>query len=330
MSAKPCVKRAPSTSGQHGRLILPSVNETDYAEVVIANRQLFVKFGDIFTPDGDNWIPVIPYFGGGALLNEICNRSKKDFTMEVINKYQIVETGLPNIPRVIMYSYDKDKTRLDDEFEEIAKICPEGATLIFPTIGVNNGMSYHTSAFNLFYSIVYCLENETSNFHKLSRIGIVTLFNANQDNSGVRTVRHIFNLINIYNGSKTNKICAICAVAKIDTILSCGHCILCARCCKDCQRITNKCPICRQDIKYAYPCVNVSDQKDFECCCNFQLMVDRENSALHEGKELKVKKICIPCGHYNVACPQCDSILKTELKCPMCHEEVIEYLNYYD
>lgn len=312
MASKVCIMRA---HGKTGNLVLPQAVETDQKEVVVSGVPVVAKFGDIFQVENDKWIPVIPNFWGGILRNKLIELSGKEY--EYVNeKYQLVETGITEMPRAIMYIYDRESHRLEEEFEEIAKLCPEGTTLAFPTIGVNNGLNYHTSAFNMFHSIVSCLETEDSHLRKLAKIVIITIFNSDQDNNGVRTIRHIFNQMNIYNGTRTNKMCAICASAKVDTLLGCGHFIMCARCYVDIKHLGNVCPICKTVITELYPCCTVTDATEFACC-------------QAEDKH-KVKKICIPCCHVNVACQECDKHVEEHMHCPVCKEEVVAYLPFFD
>jgi hypothetical protein len=316
MASKVCAKRA---NGKTGNLVLPVAVETDQKEVVVNGIPVIAKFGDIFHVENDKCIPVIPNFWGGVLRSKLIQLSGREYD-EITEKYQLVDTGIAEMPHAIMYIYDTVTHRLDDEFEEIAKLCPEGSTLIFPTIGVNNGIHYHTSAFNMFHSIISCLENEESSLRKLTKIVIMTIFNSDQDNNGVRTIRHIFNQMNIYNGTRTNKMCAICASVKVDTILSCGHFIVCSRCCVDIKHLGNVCPICKTTITETYPCCTVTDATDFACC----------SSEEKQEEKHKVKKICIPCCHINVACQECDKHIEEHMQCPVCKEEMVAYIPFFD
>lgn len=313
MSGNICLKRENGSAS--GKLLLPDAHETDTANVSINGTSIQIRFGNIFnvvcsTP---NHIPVIPNFGGGMLRGELERRTGKTFDDYEL-KIQYVDTGIPIMPHAILYVYDTNTHRLEDELEEIASVCPDGSTLVFPTIGVNNGMSCHQSAFNMFYSMVSCLEDTNSHLHKLSGIIVTTLF-GQQESAGTRTIRHMFNLVNVYNKTTTNKVCAICATAKVDTILECGHHVMCSRCVIDMKQHESRCPICRVQIRCAYPCYTAEDSHDHVCC---QQDVQKE------------MKICVPCGHYGFACVDCGREIETHKKCPICDEDVFAYIPYFD
>lgn len=308
-----CTARA--NGAANGQLLLPNANPDDSVSMTINSVEFQVKFGNLFDAESPNWIPVIPNFSGGILREELSRRTGLTYT-DYVTKCQLVETGLATMPHAILYVYDKTSHRLESEFEELAGLCPEGSILVFPTIGVNNGLSFHKSAFNMFYSFVSCLEDETPNMSKLSKIIIMTLFNADQDNGGTRTIRHLFNLVNVYNKTSTNKMCAICASNKVETILSCGHYIMCSRCVIDIRNIGNICPICKKPLRFAYPCYTTEDAHEHMCC--------------QEHANEKEMKICVPCGHFNVACHDCGQQIETTKKCLACGLDVFAYLPYYD
>ncbi len=210
----------------------------------------------------------------------------------------------------LLYVYDKTQHRLEDDFEQLAKLCPDRSTLVFPTIGVNNGINFHKSAFNLFYSIVSCLETETSELRRMSKIIVMTLFDANQDYGGTRAIRHLFNLINVRNGIANNKTCAICVSSKVDTILDCGHYIMCSRCLVDIVKIGNCCPICKKQIQHAFPCYSVSEIQ----------------SCSHTSDKEKI--LCIPCCHLLESCDACKRNITD--KCPICNEDIVALLPFFD
>lgn len=313
MTTHICIEREHGLA--NGQLLLPPANPTDSVSMTINSVEFQVKFGNLFDAESPNWIPVIPNFHGGILREALAGKTRMMYT-DYTTKCQLVDTGIPTMPHAILYIYDRSSHRLESDIEELASLCPEGSTLVFPTIGVNNGMSFHESAFNMFYSVVSCLEGGSPNISKLSKIIIMTLFNANQDNGGTRTIRHLFNLVNVYNKTSTNKVCAICASNKVDTILSCGHYIMCSRCVIDIRNIGNVCPICKQPLQFAYPCYTTEDAHDHACC--------------QEHTTEKEMKICIPCGHFNVACHACGDHIESTKKCPVCEMDIFAYLPYYD
>lgn len=297
-----------------GRLILPEAKEDDTACVTINGIDFQVKFGSIYDVENPKWIPVVPNFYGGIVMEKLIELTGKQIT-DHSTKYQLYETNLERMPYVILYIYEKTH-RLELEIEEIAKLCPEGSILVFPTIGINNGLSFHDSAFNLFYSIISCLEDCSDNIKKLSKIIITTIFDNNQENCSTRAIRHLFNLVNVYKKTATNKICAICASNKVDTILDCGHYAMCSRCVIDMRASGNTCPLCKKIVRKIYPCYTTIDECKFKCC--------------DEHADEKEMKICVPCGHYNVACQECGGIIQEVRKCPKCDEDIQAYINYYD
>lgn len=308
-------KRSQKTGQRAGNLMLPNASPNDSKMLKFGNVEFVVKFGNIFTPEFDKWIPVIPYFTGGILLDKLA--SMCDNYPITTEKYLLFSTGLSNIPMVILYSYDKNEQHFEIDFEEISKLCPDGSTLVFPTLGVNNGLTFHKSAYNIFTGIISCFKDENSAFHKLARVMIVTIYNQNQDDNSVRTIKHLFNLFNLYNETTNGKICCVCYFEKTDSILECGHFITCTKCSENIIHNNILCPVCRAQIKKFYPCHAIIDQKDYKCCDT-------------STPEKKQNKICTPCGHYKTVCNECEHTINETEKCPVCNELIFAYLDCFD
>jgi hypothetical protein len=292
-----------------GKLIMPLLQEIEQKTLTINNLEIIFRFGDLFQTEYENAVIVVPNYMGGMIKTQLM-KLVGDIYIDANMKYQIVEVHKNNITHGILYKYSMSH-RLDDELYEIIKLCPSNSTLILPTLGLNNGISCYGCAFNIFYSLISCIENY--DVSKIKRIVVMTKY----DNGiGNRAIGHFFNLINVYNQTRNHKQCIICCSVKVDKILGCGHYAICSRCVLDLKRGDNKCPICKVPISYQCTCYMTEDSKDYACCV--------------QGCTQKELKICVPCGHYNVACHDCGETMKINKKCIKCGMVIFGYLPYYD
>jgi hypothetical protein len=217
---------------------------------------------------------------------------------------------------VLCFSYNEyDLNEWSIFFEKAGTILSENDTLIIPTIGVNNGVTYWQSAISIFNGLLSCLSEDNSSLHKLSNIYISTIYSTNE-NSSVRVINHLFNLIKIYNMTINEKECIVCFEHKVNCILPCNHIQLCKQCSYKIRvNEKNACPICRQTYLTEYDCHEVKDESNFKCC-------DDENI-------IKEQKIFIPCGHYKSCCVTCGPKYNADNKCPVCEQSVEKYLNIF-
>jgi len=291
-------------------LILPDVYVDSTETVNVSGVPVTVMFADIFTLYG---VVVIPYFWDGLLFKMMREKNLPPEGVEDVlfqqNTEQIIETPsyIAGIEKFILYHYDKDSHRLEDDFETMARLCSPGSKLIFPTFGVRNGVTFFNVASRIFYSMISCLTSETSELKKLGGITIATPFDQSQDSSSTRVIKHLFNLITIYEKTVNEPQCIICRDMRRNVILNCGHRIACARCILDIGQSHSRCPLCNVPITSIYPCYTVTDM--ISCPCG-------------EG-HTKAGKIFVPCGHYNVYCSECEDHHLDEKTCPICQEEIM-------
>lgn len=277
-----------------GKLILPNATPTDKKTLMFGETSFNAFFGDIFTLLGEENVLVIPNYKGGKLLqiftkmteyNQFESDDSDEEEEETYDTFKFVSTSHGN---AILYHYS-NTNKLEEEFEEIATMCPAKSNLIFPTIGTNNGLSFHESAFRMFHGILACFRNNTSEFHKLASVNVVTLFNEDQANTSTRVIQHLFNYMTVYEKTEHNKICMICMDAKVDTILGCGHYAICSRCLSDLKTLGEyNCPLCKKLIEHSYLCAN-ANHTDIFCCEN-------PDKSVH---------LFIPCGHMVNICVHC-------------------------
>lgn len=295
-----------------GTLILPPVTEDHVETLEIHGVKIVVMIKDIFSIRGQSVI-VIPAYRDGVLYN-IMEHLNGDTPGEFISPAIMrIPSHCEGILNFILYNYDRNQERLDDEFEEIAKVCPPGSDLILPTFGTLNNIPFFKVASRIFYGLLTCLNKSDSFLHRLNRVIITTKFDPNQDNSSVRVIKHLFNLMAIHEKTTNEPECVVCCDMKRDVILNCGHRIACARCLLDIKRINNKCPFCDALIVKMYPCYTITDASQHVC---------------GEG-HVKAGKIFVPCGHYNATCLECDAKDVTSGKCPVCHENIMTSLHLY-
>lgn len=294
-----------------GDLILPPLTKGESKEITIADVNIVVTTGDDLFEYKGNTNLVIPYFEDGMLftkmkeINKIPEGHNIDslLTQENVVRFPSYVTG---INQFILYRYDKTMNHWEQDLEKIATLCQDGSILVLPTLGVRNGVSFFDSASRIFYGILACFSNENSPMKKFSKIIVTTKFSENQNQSGVRTIKHLFNLLTIYQKTKDEPECVVCCDMKRSVILNCGHRILCARCTLDIRRQNSGlCPLCKTQITRVYPCYTVTDVINTPCC----------------GKP-KSGTICVPCGHYNATCHDCDKKVEETHNCPICHEYV--------
>ena len=310
---------APSRDAVTKKLQIPTVSQDSQVELTIGGTKFEIKFGDMFASDATStiWTPIIPNFRGGILLKLFLKHSglgaNTDYEHDYDGKYQLFDLNVAGMPSALLYKYDKHENRLCNEFEMLAKTANPGSTLVFPLIGVNNGMTIGMSALKLFQGITMCLENPDSVMHTMEKIVIITPFNADQESVNTRAIRHLFNLANIYNHTRECKECIVCMEVKADTILSCGHYCVCAQCAEDISHINNECPICKEQITSKTICYTPIDCSKEPCC------------GAHHAK---LPMICMPCGHYNVACDACAD--EHGNACPKCGQYVAAFIPFFD
>jgi hypothetical protein len=311
------IGRAPPSAVVTERtLILPDVNANSSETVSINGVGITVMFSDIFTLQG---VVVIPYFWDGLLFGLMREKNippegtapieYPPYTDSIVE----IPSYLDGIGKFILYHYNNTNHRLESDFETIGSKCTAGNTLIIPTFGARNGVSFFNVASRIFYSLVSCLTMDTSELRKLSAIIIATPFDQSQDSSSTRVIKHLFNLITIYEKTVNEPQCIICRDMKRNVILSCGHRIACARCMLDIGQHHSRCPLCNAPITSIYPCYTVADMTDTPC---------------GEG-HTKAQKIFVPCGHYNVCCLACESQHLSAQKCPICNEEIVASIKLY-
>lgn len=307
------IKRGGGIPGvSEGTLILPSVNEDQSETLEIHGVKIIVMIKDIFSIRGHSVI-VIPNYRDGILYNMMRDLNVDVSGNMISNIIETIPSRCEGIINFILYNYDREKERLDDEFEEIGKVCPPGSDLVLPTFGTRNGVSFFKVASRIFYGLLSCLNNERSSLRNLGSIIITTKFDPNQDASSMRVIKHLFNLIAIHEKTQNEPECLMCCDMKRDVILNCGHRIACARCILDIKKVHNVCPLCHIPITKMYPCYTVTDMSQHVC---------------GEG-HIKAGKIFVPCGHYNASCLDCESIALTDGKCPICQENIMTSIRLY-
>lgn len=262
---------------------------------------LTVKYGDLFTPEvHDNNVILIPNFYDGVLYNlymRILRTNGITFTYTLLNHGIVIGPGFGRVKTVLLVEYNLS-TNVDpsDFYTNLFKCLDEknlldGAKIYVPTFGVKNNVSYYNSALSIFFGIKAHIIDETSLIHKTLGITVLTPYSPECEN---RAITHLFNMLR-YEKKKQNEDltgksddeCVICLMNKAYILLSCGHRIMCVSCFK---RNNNLCPICKAVISSHNECV--TKIKVIDDCCG-------------ENKK-KLKKINLPCGHYESCCDQCD------------------------
>lgn len=229
------------------------------------------------------------------------------------------ELDFSEIELGVLYRYDRTLHKLDQDFSAMAACLPEGSTLAFPAIGINNGMTYYQSAYRMFYSVISCLKLDNNPMRKMSGVVFMAPFvpASVQSKSSVRTMQHLFNMLKTLRYTEREEDCTICDLIKPDSIMPCGH-RFCQRCVVDVMDSGKcECPICRAKFDHFYPCEKPIDCTDIECC-----------KAMHEPTA-KVKMIFAPCGHHSVYCDACYGEKVRSGVCPICDEPFYAPLPFF-
>lgn len=301
-----------------GMLILPDITADSTESLTIHGVKLTVVLRDIFEIKNQS-IVVIPYFADGLLFNTLKQRNKPLEGTEItypMSSIGAIPSYINGIARFLLYRYDRTKHRLEEDFECLGQLCQLGDTLVLPTFGTRNQVSYYDVASRIFYGLISCLTVDTSSLRRLTEIIITTPFDNDQDSSSTRVIKHLFNLMTIYEKTVNEPECLICQDMKRSVIFNCGHRIACTRCVLDISKTHNVCPVCQTPITSAYPCYAVTDMSSQPCQC---VSPDRP----------KLGHIFVPCGHYNATCSACEQQHLETRKCPICREVIMGSLNLY-
>lgn len=325
MENKMCFSRAYGMNGiADGTLILPKIDKDTVVTFEYKGVKIIFMLMNIFdVKEGTQYvsghvITVIPNYRDGILFRLLAQNNTPTDGSDLVYQYHSpllaeVNSYINGISKFILYNYDRNNHRLDNDFEEIASLCKHHDTLVLPTFGTSNGVSFFQVASRIFYGLISCLNNEDSEVKKLENIIVTTIFDEDQDNSSSRVIKHLINLKTIHEQTNNEPDCIVCCDMKRNIILNCGHRIACSRCLFDIRRTCGLCPLCKQTITVMYPCYTIIDMTYIPC----------------GDDHIKAGKIFVPCGHYNSTCIECETQHLTAGKCPICHENIITSVKLY-
>ena len=102
---------------------------------------------------------VIPYFADGLLFGLLQELNKPPEGTEInypspFNKISEIPSYVEGISKFILYRYDNTNHRLEDDFEQLAQLCQPNTTLVLPTFGTRNGVSFYDVAFRIFMDLL--------------------------------------------------------------------------------------------------------------------------------------------------------------------------------
>jgi len=307
--------------GADKTLILPNFN-VNQSETI---GNITFEFGDLFN-FGPNSVPFIPAYTDGFLYKKF-SQYHVDVVKQKSYKLYIGETNNRNVPFSVFFIYSFN---IEDWYEmfvtmfkfvieyyekDLGKDCSQ-LTLLIPTFGTNNGISYANCANGILFSLLKMTKNNPDIIKAFKSIKVLTPYG---NNGSSRVISHIFNLLKIYNSTivnvdALNPECCICMVNRVDVIFKCGHYI----CCTTCLPNLTKCPFCYVKINEndgVYRCGEIINNEKYMCC--------------NSGKQ-KVNKAFIPCGHSNIYCVNCDSNHRIDKRiCPICNMKTQKYMLYY-
>lgn len=293
------------------------------------------KFGSLLNPESKNWVPIIIDMVDGILYNIFAQNNPmgiKELNRKVFPEHmrslRILESGMKDIPFVVAIKYINDVNKWGLMMEEICHYIYDiyndnisEYTLVLPTLGTNNGITYYKCALGIFYGIKSCISNEAGYFNKLNKIVVLTPWSDNQMNTSCRVINHIFNLIKISEQTIDERECLICCDNKISIIMKCGHYVVCITCI---NKIAPTCPLCKVNFcnegsepvinRDYYECHKYNNIPEYKCC---------EKSA----ENPKMQTIYVPCGHANINCSSCyDESNKT---CKVCEKDMIIQMKFF-
>ena len=300
-----------------GTLILPDITADSTESLTLHGVKVTVLLKDIFEIKNRS-VVVIPYFEDGLLFNRMKEINVPPEGTEITYPMaQIAEipSYVDGISKFILYHYDRSNHRLEEDFERLGEFCQPGDTLVLPTFGTRNQISFYDVASRIFYGLLGCLTIDDSHLRKLTEIIITTIFDNNQDSNSTRVIKHLFNHMTIYEKTANEPECVICRDMRRNVILNCGHRIACARCILDISKSHNVCPVCNTFITFIYPCYTITDMSDQPCACG----QDKPKSG----------HIFVPCGHFNTTCSDCEHQHLDTHQCPVCHEYIMGSVKLY-
>lgn len=284
------------------------------------NTNFTITFGDIFNPvlpnDITQWIPCIPYYTDGVIykLWKMRNGGSVELTSDLNHHATKIISNIPNIPFAFLFRYDENVGKWDETFKSILDLIPpeiaNKVTLIVPTFGTNNGISFHDSAIGIFYGLKNALEqNELC----LNSVHVITPFNNDQNYTSCRTIKHLSNMFDIIESTEPSvkASCLVCMKNTANILLDCGHITMCEGCHaryyndSKIDESEKKCIMCKKIVSNVvqtkYPTI-------VKCMCDHL-----ENQS----------NICyIPCGHTGVMCLNCEDSTENT-KCDLC-DTIIE------
>ena len=280
-------------------------------------------FDDIFKLTPNKKILCISNYVGGFLLNKIKPFLENKISDNNENELWSVKDSYEdkNTSFIILFKYSKNITEWDEVFDSISSLIHshikdeiKNIELIFPTFGTNNGITFHDSAFGIFYGLKSLSDIPEHPITQFKEVKIITPFSENQKDNSCRTICHILNMVEMFEVSKLISnfmVCMLCLENPCTVILPCGHAILCQFCNKKLKEY--KCIVCKSPYKEFYEC---NPPTKVDCLCS------KENHEKHS------QITYIPCGHTNVLCDSCEKNNKSK-ECKFCSKKIIKSIHIW-
>ena len=323
--------------------VLALTTETDTRQ----SGNLTYLFGDMLKPKDTKHILCVPAFADGFLFKSIQKNlvSKQEIVLDneleayqKKNSIQIFSSANENCSFIVLFKYSRNITEWNEIFDCIGSMLSmllkddiQNYDLYFPTFGTNNGITFHDTAFGIFYGLSFVQSIPEHPITKFKGVKVITPYSQNIQNTSCRTMLHIFNMFDTYAKSKDSTLsCMLCLDSPSTIILPCGHAILCQPCNKKLlSHGNNACIVCKTPFAKFFE--SVAPTK-VQCVCHKQeeyasasASADNQDSDKHNEKVSEMTYI--PCGHTDVLCATCEN--PSIINCKFCGEKVNKKIHIY-
>jgi hypothetical protein len=166
---------------------------------------IVLSFCDIFAKYKDELktVILIPAYQDGILyqlLHRNCNNkeniSRDCHSAQAHNQVVLSETKCEQFPSIMFFGYSNVDGSWNDKMKTVLNLVPDNHTLVIPSIGTNNSVTFVDSAKKIYDSVVYACKNK-QNRSNLT-INVTSLYN--REHNSKRVIEHLNYLFRVNAG----------------------------------------------------------------------------------------------------------------------------------